>query len=240
MKDGVVKQATDGAERSATHEAGFPTRAGCEGRSSASSVPSGVDRAGAMRAQGSADPGASDIGLAPLERTGGEQTPRALPFVIRRDGTWLYRGSPIRRKEMLCLFGSMLTRDAQGQFWLRTPTESGVIQVEDAPFIVRELDFRGGCGRQQNLCLRTNMDELLCVGPAHPLIVDWDHPPSEDCAAIPYVQVRRGEGDQPVLARLSRPVYYELVALAVPGHVGCRPCMGVWSHNRFFPLAPMP
>lgn len=168
------------------------------------------------------------------------QPPRALPFVIRRDGTWLYRGSPVRRKEMLCLFGSMLTRDAQGAFWLRTPTEAGVIQVEDAPFIVRELDFRGVCGRQQNLCLRTNMDELLCVGPSHPLIVDWDRPPSEDCAAIPYVQVRRGEGDQPILARLSRPVYYELVALAVPGHVGCRPCMGVWSHNQFFPLAPIP
>jgi len=166
--------------------------------------------------------------------------PRRLPFVIRRDGTWLYRGSPVRRKEMLCLFGSMLTRDAGGTYWLRTPTENGTIQVEDAPFIVRELDFRGICGRQQNLCLRTNMDELLCVGPAHPLIVDWQRPPSDDCAAIPYVQVRRGDGDMPILARLSRPVYYELVALAVPGHVGCRPCMGVWSQDCFFPLAPMP
>src|SRR5208283_1474866 len=26
-----------------------------------------------------------------------------LPFVICRDGTWLYRGSPIGRKELVCL-----------------------------------------------------------------------------------------------------------------------------------------
>lgn len=216
----MTNQASGCAERLTTQEVDFRTEMTDAAMRREESLPGRDEKAAAV--QGDMTP------------------PRALPFVIRRDGTWLYRGSPVKRKEMLCLFGSMLTRDAQGRFWLRTPTEAGTIHVEDAPFIVRELDFRGGCGRQQNLCLRTNMDELLCVGPSHPLIVDWDHPPSEDCAAIPYVQVRRGEGDQPILARLSRPVYYELVALAVPGHVGCRPCMGVWSHNRFFPLAPMP
>ncbi|GBQ14547.1 hypothetical protein AA21291_1886 [Swaminathania salitolerans LMG 21291] len=179
----------------------------------------------------------TDLSGADRQREG---TPRALPFLIRRDGVWLYRGSPIRRKEMLCLFASMLRRDREGSFWLTTPTETGTIQVEDAPFLAGELDFRGVCGRHQNLCLRTNVDELLCVGPSHPLVVDWERPAAEDCAPVPYVQVRRGEGEFPVLARLSRPVYYELVALAVPGHVGCRPCMGVWSQNCFFPLAPMP
>src|SRR5208337_1037131 len=31
-----------------------------------------------------------------------------LPFLIRRDGTWLYCGSPIGRKELVCLFASVL------------------------------------------------------------------------------------------------------------------------------------
>jgi len=36
-----------------------------------------------------------------------------LPFLIRRDGTWLYRGSPINRKELVCLFASVLKRSAR-------------------------------------------------------------------------------------------------------------------------------
>src|SRR6516162_11777009 len=64
-----------------------------------------------------------------------------LPFLIRRDGTWLYRGSPINRKELVCLFASVLKREADGSFWLETPAERGRIEVEDAPFIAVELDW---------------------------------------------------------------------------------------------------
>lgn len=162
--------------------------------------------------------------------------PRMLPFLIQRDGTWLYRGSAVKRKAMLCMFSSMLTRDPEGTYWLKTPMEQGIIQVEDAPFVAVELDFRGTCGRQQNLCFRTNMDELICIGPEHPLSCDWDRP-SEDCAAVPYVHVRDGEGDFPVLARVTRAVHYELAALAVTGHVQGQPCLGVWSQDCFFPLS---
>lgn len=166
---------------------------------------------------------------------------RVLPFLIRRDGTWLYRGTPITRKPMVCLFASMLTRDAEGTFWMRTPTESGTIQVEDAPFLAVALDFHGTCGRRQNLCFRTNVDEVVCAGPDHPLLCHWDAPCAEDCAgAVPYLTVRSGEGGLPIQARLTRAVYYELAALAVPGHADGRPCMGVWSQDVFFPLGPMP
>ncbi|GEK95770.1 hypothetical protein GKA01_09670 [Gluconobacter kanchanaburiensis NBRC 103587] len=163
-------------------------------------------------------------------------SPRMLPFLIQRDGTWLYRGAPIKRKAMLCMFSAMLTRDRVGTYWLKTPMEQGVIQVEDAPFVAVELDFRGTCGRQQNLCFRTNMDELICVGPEYPLTCDWDRP-SDEAASIPYVRVRDGEGAFPIQARITRAVHYELAALAVPGHVKGRPCLGVWSQDCFFPLS---
>ena len=48
-----------------------------------------------------------------------------MPFVIRRDGVWLYRGTSIDRKELVCLFASVLRRDADGSWWLRTPAERG-------------------------------------------------------------------------------------------------------------------
>ncbi|MEJ0045905.1 MAG: DUF1285 domain-containing protein [Rhodospirillales bacterium] len=64
-----------------------------------------------------------------------------LPFLIKRDGTWLYRGTPILRKELVCLFSSVVKRDAQGDYWLETPAERGRIQVEDTPWVAVELDW---------------------------------------------------------------------------------------------------
>src|SRR6202012_1871562 len=93
-----------------------------------------------------------------------------LPFLIRRDGTWLYRGTPINRKELVCLFSSVLRREEDGSFWLLTPAERGRIEVEDAPFIAVELDWAGD-GRQQVLSFRTNVDEVITAGPEHPIRV---------------------------------------------------------------------
>ncbi len=181
-------------------------------------------------------PVAAELGCMTSENAPQGAHVRRLPFLIRRDGVWLYRGSPVTRKAMVCLFASMLVRDAEGQYMLRNPMEEGVIEVEDAPFIITQLDFKGCCGRQQTLCMRTNMDEVICIGPEHPILCDWDRPTAE-CAAVPYVHVRDGEGAYPLQARISRSVYFELAALAVPGHVNGQPCLGVWSRDQFFPLS---
>lgn len=162
-----------------------------------------------------------------------------LPFLIRRDGTWLYRGSPIARKELVCLFSSVLKRDAEGEYWLETPVERGRIQVEDAPWIAVELDW-GCCERGPGQCLtfRTNVDQVVTAGPDHPIRVNHDPLTGEP---RPYIQIRAGDdGAMPIEARIGRPVYYELVALAVPGCSGGKRCLGVWSSNVFFPLGEMP
>lgn len=168
---------------------------------------------------------------------GGKGDVPRLPFLIRRDGSWLYRGGEIKRKAMLCLFGSLLTRDAQGAYLLRSPFESGVIEVEDAPFVAVELTWTG-VGRTQRLCFRTNMDETVTASGEHPIRTEWDVPPEASVdARPPYLLVRAGDGRWPLEARLSRSVWYELAALAEPGlHRGVR-CMGVWSCGCFFPLA---
>ncbi|PAK79392.1 DUF1285 domain-containing protein [Acetobacter fabarum] len=164
---------------------------------------------------------------------------RRLPFLVRRDGVWLYRGSEIKRKAMSCLFGSLLTRNAQGAYLLRTPFESGLIEVEDVPFLAVELDWTG-MGRMQRLSFRTNMDEVVVADSEHPIRTVWDIPPEacpEGCP--PYLSVRAGEGAYPLEARLSRAVWYELAALAEPGACQGVPCMGVWSCGCFFPIARM-
>lgn len=161
-----------------------------------------------------------------------------MPFVIKRDGTWLYRDSPIRRKELVCLFSSVLKRDAAGAFWLETPVERGRIQVEDSPWIAVELDWKGCCSdRRQCLSFRTNVDQVVTAGPDHPLRVSHD---LLTCEPTPYIQIRPGEGVPPLEARITRSVYYELVAIAVPGIVHGIEKLGVWSCGVFFPLGDLP
>jgi hypothetical protein len=177
--------------------------------------------------------------MAMPQRPAGRRPPLdhgTLPFLIRRDGSWLYRGSPIQRKELVCLFASILKRDAEGNWLLQTPAERGRIEVEDAPFVAVELDWTGE-GRHQVLSFRTNVDQVVTAGPEHPIRVSHDF---MTCEPTPYILVRKGEGTHGIEARINRATYYELVALAVPEWVGARRMLGVWSRGHFFPLGDEP
>ena len=159
-----------------------------------------------------------------------------LPFLIKRDGTWLYRGTPINRKELVCLFASVLRREADGTWWLQTPAERGRIEVEDAPFVAVELDWSGH-GNDQILSFRTNVDKILSAGDEHPIRISHD---LLTCEPTPYIRVRPGAGSLAIEARINRATYYELVALSVPEWVHGRRMLGVWSAKRFFPLGELP
>ncbi|MBS0642555.1 MAG: DUF1285 domain-containing protein [Proteobacteria bacterium] len=159
-----------------------------------------------------------------------------LPFLIKRDGTWLYRGTPINRKEMVCLFASVLKREDDGSWWLQTPAERGRIQVEDAPFVAVELEWSGE-GRDQVLSFRTNVDQVITAGAKHPIRIAHD---ILTCEPTPYILVRPGDGHLGIEARINRATYYELVALAEPRWIGARHVLGVWSQGQFFSLGDMP
>lgn len=161
---------------------------------------------------------------------------QTMPFRILRDGTWLYRGSPIGRKPMVCLFASVLKRDEAGEYWLETPVERGRIEVEDAPFVAVQLDW-SGCGRNQRLSFRTNVDQCVTADADHPIRIAFD-PVTLD--PIPYLKVRPGAGRHPIEARIGRAVYYELVALAEPHTVQGIDMLGVWSAGHFFALGELP
>lgn len=159
-----------------------------------------------------------------------------LPFIIKRDGTWLYKGSPITRKPMVCLFSTVLKRDEEGRYLLETPAERGWIEVEDAAFLAVELDWKGH-GREQVLSFRTNVDQCVTAGPEHPIRIAHD---LLSCEPTPYLRVRDGKGKFPIEARINRATYYELVALAEPGILRGRKVLGVWSEGVFFSLGDLP
>ena len=150
-----------------------------------------------------------------------------LDIRIDRDGIWYYHNSPIGRKELVCLFASMLTMDEAGAYWLITPREKGRIQVEDAPFMAVEL-FSAGSGRDRVLSFRTNVDELVCVDQDHPIHIVTNLKTGEPA---PYVTLRGS-----LRAKIVRPVYYELVDMGLEETVDNEKVYGVWSSGAFFPI----
>ncbi len=168
---------------------------------------------------------------------------RELHMRIGFDGTWYYHNSPIRRMPLVKLFASVLQRDGSGEYWLITPVEKGRIEVEDVPFVAVEMTVEGE-GRNRSVTLRTNIDDNVTVGSGHPLRFDRDPQTGQP---RPYVHVHRG-----LEARLSRPVFYELVDLGEETPPDVRAGVeagveaggaefggadfGVWAGGRFWPI----
>ncbi|NQY82476.1 MAG: DUF1285 domain-containing protein [Alphaproteobacteria bacterium] len=124
---------------------------------------------------------------------------------IATDGTWFYRGSPIGRKPLVKLFATALQRDTDGQYWLVTPVERGLVSVDDAPFVIVEMQQRSGIHNME-LHMRTNLDHWIRLDAEHPLTMRKAPDGTED---RPYVHVR-----DDLDALINRAVYYDLVELA--------------------------
>ena len=144
---------------------------------------------------------------------------------IRADGTWIYGGTPIGRMPLVKLFSSVLRKDADGRHYLVTPAEKIDVTVADAPFLAVEMEVRDP-GPAQTLVMRTNVDDIVTIGPAHPLRFALE-PGSGGLK--PYVLVRGR-----LEALVTRALYYDLVELAEEGPEG----LGIRSGGAVFPLRP--
>lgn len=143
---------------------------------------------------------------------------------IARDGTWFHQGSPIGREAMVRLFSTILRREADGSYVLVTPVEKLSIEVEDAPFVAVEVKVEGS-GDSRSLAFRLNIGEIVAADADHPI----DIRVGED-GPRPYLRVRGG-----LDALIARPVYYELVNLAIDEDEA-QDQPGLWSNGTFFAL----
>ena len=138
-----------------------------------------------------------------------------LDMRIAADGTWFYMGTPIGRPKLVRLFASVLRKDPE-RYVLVTPVERGGIAVEDVPFMAVEMAVEGeGDGR--TLAFRTNVDDLVSVGPDHPLRFEAD----PDGGVKPYVLVRGG-----LWERLTRALSYDLIELGTEREGGYAVAVG--------------
>ncbi|OJJ10769.1 hypothetical protein BKI51_12660 [Alphaproteobacteria bacterium AO1-B] len=152
-----------------------------------------------------------------------------LDIRIARDGTWFYLGSPIGRKPLVELFASVLRKDEDGKHYLVTPVEKIGITVDDAPLLAVEMVVENE-GADQQLTVRTNLGDLVRIGPDRPLRFEKE----PDSGGIkPYVVVRgRIEG------LFTRALMYQLVDHMVErqGEAGLE--TGIWSGGQFFAVDP--
>lgn len=146
---------------------------------------------------------------------------------IGRDGTWYYMGSPIGRKPMVRLFSTIMRREDDDHYYVVTPVEKVRVVVEDAPFVAVYVEIEGE-GTKQRLTFRTNVDDHVIAGAAHPIRVEID---GETGEPSPYVHVR-----DRLDALIGRSVFYELVELSVERVIDGKPVYGVWSEGAFFPV----
>ncbi len=171
-------------------------------------------------------PDAGRKGLPPVERWNPAYCGE-IDMRIAADGTWHYMGTPINRPALVKLFSTVLRKDPERHV-LVTPVERVGIEVEDAPFLAVEMAVEGeGEGRQ--IAFRTNVDDLVQVGPERPLRFEQD----ATGGVKPYVRVR-GE----LWARVTRSLALDLIALGEEGEIDGAATFGVRAGGAFFPIAP--
>lgn len=152
-----------------------------------------------------------------------------MDMVIQADGSWWHEGTRITRKALVELFSSILRKDEDGITYLVTPVEKIAIKVERAHFLATRVDAKGE-GEGQRLFFTTNLGDVIEAGEDNPIRVETD---TETLEPSPFVTVRGR-----LEASLARPVFYELVELAVTRNSGEGEQLGVWSGGAFFPLGP--
>jgi len=121
------------------------------------------------------------------------------PLRIDKEGRLFFQGEEITHRKTYLLYFRSLTRDESGRVILRVGREQCPVESEDAPFVVKTIEFVSfGLDGQEAIWLTLNdetkeklVPETLRIGPGN----------------VPYCKVREGMFE----ARFSRNAYQLLV-----------------------------
>ncbi len=132
------------------------------------------------------------------------------PLRIDKEGRWFYQDEEITHRKTYLLYCRNLTRDESGRIILQIGGEKCPVEVEDAPFVVKTLDFilsNGGKLKSVSLTLNDQTQE-----PLDPLTIRIG------ADNVPYCQVRGGIFE----ARFSRAAYQLLAPFIQHDEKGTR------------------
>lgn len=113
---------------------------------------------------------------------------------IDAEGSWFYRGAEMIRQDIVQLFYQNLTADEAGQYFIRLGSQIYPVEVEDTPFVVREI-AESPEGSAFLLTISDGSEEPFDPGTFHIGAND-----------VPYCRIRTGL----CKARFSKAAYYGL------------------------------
>jgi len=118
---------------------------------------------------------------------------------IDKEGRWFYQGEEVTHRRTYLLYNRSLTRDESGRMIVRIGREKCPVEAEDAPFVVRTLEFVvSEKGELESVWLILNDESRELLAPETLRIGGGN---------IPYCRVRGGMFE----ARFSRNAYQLLV-----------------------------
>ena len=94
----------------------------------------------------------------------------------------------------------MLVVDKKNNFYLETPAEKGQIEVEDAPFVIKNFEIKN-VNNKQEISFKTNIGEEIILSKVNPLIFKKNKKNT-----VPYVVIKKN-----INAKILRSVYYQLI-----------------------------
>ena len=125
---------------------------------------------------------------------------------ISADGTWYHEGVPIKRAELWQLFAGILRREADGEFYLVTPVEKCLVEVELHPLIITDVSSEHADDGVQ-LTATLNAGGCFPISAEHPL------KPEPKAGGAAYIELPHG-----LTALCSRAAWYRLVDMADDAH----------------------
>jgi len=120
---------------------------------------------------------------------------------IDKEGRWFYQDEEITHRKTYLLFNRNLSRDGAGGYVLCIGREQCAVEVEDAPFVVKTIDFLPSIGQELKVIWLILNDETREPLDLETLRIGPDN--------VPYCRVRGGEFE----ARFSRSAYQLLAPL---------------------------
>lgn len=131
---------------------------------------------------------------------------------IDKEGRWFFQGEEITHRKTYLLFNKNLIQDEKGRLRVRIGQEECLVEAEDAPFLIKSLDFiLESDGRLKSIILILN-DESREVLDPQTLYIGKDN--------ILYCRIR----NKMFTARFSRNAYQLLFPFLQHGE----------KENRFF------
>jgi len=123
---------------------------------------------------------------------------------IAVDGTWYHQGRAFQRAALTRLFATVLHRE-DNDYFLLTPAEKLLIQVDEAPFVATMVEQIKD-GENLALIFTTNLGERIVADAQHPVRVEFD---PDNHQPRPYIHVRDG-----LEALIGRTAFFDLVNMS--------------------------